>query len=92
MVYRVCTVYSVYSVVHFFRILFSHQDSRNEFDLSNQTIFFTVPVREYELITEAHAQLSVVRNCSRSSLRVCVGEGKQLAGGGRSAVAGGGGR
>jgi hypothetical protein len=53
---------------------------------------YTVPVREYELITEAHAQLSVVRNCSRSSLRVCVGEGQQLASGGRSAVAGGGGR
>ncbi len=49
-------------------------------------------IREYELITEAHAQLSAVRNCSRSSLRVCLGEGKQLAGGGRSAVAGDGGR
>ncbi len=47
--------------------------------------------REYELITEAHAQLSVVGNCSRSSLSVCLGEGKQLAGGGRSAVVGGGG-
>ncbi len=46
--------------------------------------------REYELMTEAHAKLSVVRNCSRSSLHVCLGEGEQLAGGGRSAVAGGG--
>ncbi len=47
--------------------------------------------REYELMTEAHAKLSVVRNCSRSYL-VCVwGEGKQLAGGGCSAVVGGGG-
>jgi hypothetical protein len=47
--------------------------------------------REYELITEAHAKLSVVRNCSKSSLHVCLGEGKQLAGGGWSAVTGGGG-
>jgi hypothetical protein len=38
--------------------------------------------REYELITEGHAKLSVVGNCSKSSLRVCLGEGKQLAGGG----------
>jgi hypothetical protein len=37
---------------------------------------------ENELITEAHAQLCVIRNCSRSSLSVWVGEGKQLAGGG----------
>jgi hypothetical protein len=36
--------------------------------------------REYELITEAHAKLSVVRNCSRSSLRVCLRRGTQLAG------------
>ncbi len=43
-------------------------------------------------MTEAHAKLSVVGNCSRSSLHVCLGEGEQLAGGGRSAVAGGGGR
>ncbi len=43
-------------------------------------------------MTEAHAKLSVVRNCSISSLFVCLGEGKQLAGGGWSAVAGGGGR
>ncbi len=43
--------------------------------------------REYELMTEAHAKLSVMRNCSRSSLYVCLGEGEQLAGGGRSAVA-----
>jgi hypothetical protein len=42
-------------------------------------------------MTEAHAKLSVVRNCSKSSLRVYLGEGKQLAGGGWSAVAGGGG-
>jgi hypothetical protein len=48
--------------------------------------------REYELMTEAQAKLSVVRNCSRSSPPVCLGEGEQLAGGGRSAVAGGGGR
>jgi hypothetical protein len=47
--------------------------------------------REYELITEAHTQLSVVGNCSRSSLRVCLGEGKQLAERGRSAVIRGGG-
>jgi hypothetical protein len=47
--------------------------------------------REYELMTEAYAKLSVMRNCSRSSLHVCLGEGEQLAGGGRSAVAGGGG-
>ncbi len=33
--------------------------------------------REYELITEAHTQLSVVWNCSRSSLRVCLEEGKR---------------
>jgi hypothetical protein len=38
--------------------------------------------REYELMTEAHAKLFVIRNCSKSSLRVCLGEGKQLAGGG----------
>jgi hypothetical protein len=38
----------------------------------------------------AHAKLSVVRNYSRSSLLVCLGKGKQLAGGGWSAVAGGG--
>jgi hypothetical protein len=37
--------------------------------------------REYELITEAQAQLSVVGNCSRYSLCVCLpGEEKQLAG------------
>jgi hypothetical protein len=36
------------------------------------------PYREYELIKETHAQVSVVRNCSRSFLRVCLGEGKQL--------------
>jgi hypothetical protein len=56
---------------------------------------FTIDIpmsREYELITEAHAKLSVVRNSSRSSLHVCLGEREQLAGGGRSAVAGGGGR
>jgi hypothetical protein len=45
--------------------------------------------REYELITEAHAQLSVVGNCSRFSLSVCSRVGKQLAGGGWSAIAGG---
>jgi hypothetical protein len=43
-------------------------------------------------MTEAHAKLSIVQNCSKSSLRVCLGEGKQLAGRGWSAVAGGGGR
>jgi hypothetical protein len=37
--------------------------------------------REYELMTEAHAQLSVEGNCSRFSLHVCLGEGKPLAGG-----------
>jgi hypothetical protein len=52
----------------------------------------TLPAREYELMTEAHAKLYVVRNCSRSSLPVCLGEGEQFAGGGRSAAAGGGGR
>jgi hypothetical protein len=37
--------------------------------------------KEYELITEAQAQLSVVGNCSRCSLCVCLpGEEKQLAG------------
>ncbi len=56
-----------------------------------------VTIREYELITEAQAQLSVVRNCSRFSLPVCsgMGEGKQLAGGGgvsSSRGRGGGGR
>jgi hypothetical protein len=51
----------------------------------------TLSAREYELITEAHAKLSVVRNWSRSSHHVCLGEGKQLASGGYSAVAGGGG-
>jgi hypothetical protein len=49
------------------------------------------PTREYELITEAHAQLSVVRNCSRFSLPVCSEEGNQLAGGGWLAVKRGGG-
>jgi hypothetical protein len=48
--------------------------------------------REYELMTEAHAKLSIVRKCSKSSLRVCLREGNQLAGGGWSAVAGGEGR
>jgi hypothetical protein len=42
----------------------------------------TIYTREYESITEAHAQLSVVGNCFRSSHRVCLGEGKQPAGGG----------
>ncbi len=37
---------------------------------------FYVYTREFELITEAHAQLFVVRNSSRSSLRVCVGGGE----------------
>jgi hypothetical protein len=40
--------------------------------------------REYGLMTEAHAQLSVVRNCSS--------EGETAGGRGWSAVAGGGGR
>jgi hypothetical protein len=39
-------------------------------------------------MTEAHAKLSVVGNCSRSSLPVCLREGAQLAGGRWSAVAG----
>jgi hypothetical protein len=47
--------------------------------------------REYELMTEAHAKISVVRKCSKSSLHVCLGEGNQLVGSGRSAGAGGGG-
>ncbi len=47
--------------------------------------------REYELITEAHAQLSVIWNCSRFFLPVSSGGGEQLAGGGWSAVAGEGG-
>jgi hypothetical protein len=51
----------------------------------------SVPCREYESMTEAHAKLSVIRNCSKSSQRVCLGEGKQLAGRGWSAVAEGGG-
>ncbi len=41
-------------------------------------------------MTEAHGKLSVVGNCSRSSLPVCLREGAQLAGGGWSAVAAGG--
>ncbi len=40
--------------------------------------------REYELMTEAHAKLSVVRNCSRSSLPVCSGGGETA--GGRGVV------
>jgi hypothetical protein len=40
--------------------------------------------REYELMTEAHAKLSVVGNCSRSSLPVCLGEGDTA--GGRGVV------
>jgi hypothetical protein len=48
-----------------------------------------IQAREYELIIEAHAKLSVMRNYSRYSLLVCLGEGEQLAGGGRSAVVGG---
>jgi hypothetical protein len=43
--------------------------------------------REYGLITEAHAQLSVVGNCSS----VCSGGGETARGWGWSAVAGGGG-
>jgi hypothetical protein len=36
------------------------------------------PPREYELITEAHAQLSVIRNCSRFSLPVyCLPQGEE---------------
>jgi hypothetical protein len=53
---------------------------------------FIGQIREYELMTEAHAKLSAIRNCSRSSLRVCIRERKQLAGRGWSAVAEGGGR
>jgi hypothetical protein len=44
--------------------------------------------REYGLITEAHAQLSVVQNCSSE----CSGGGETARGGEWSAVAGGGGR
>ncbi len=47
--------------------------------------------REYEFITEAHAQLFVVWNCYRY-LSVCaLGKGEQLAGRERSAVSGAGG-
>jgi hypothetical protein len=50
--------------------------------------------REYELITEAHAQLSVIRNCSRSSLTMSGG-GETASGGAgvvsRAGVGGGGG-
>jgi hypothetical protein len=61
--------------------------------LTNFRKIVRIGSREYELMTEAHATLSVVRNCSKSYLCVCLGEGKQLAGGGWSAVAGeGGGR
>jgi hypothetical protein len=56
------------------------------------TLFQCILPREYELLTEAYAKLSVVRKCSKSSVRVCLGEGNQLAGEGWSAVAGGGGR
>jgi hypothetical protein len=68
-------------------------DKNQDFTLFRQNISKCFPIaREYELITEAHGKLSVLRNCSRSSLHVCLGAGEQLAGGGRSAVAGGGGR
>ncbi len=46
-----------------------------------------VPCRGYGLITEAHAQLSVIGNCSS----VCSGEGETASGQGWSAVAGCGG-
>ncbi len=36
--------------------------------------------REYEFITEAHTQLSVVRNCFRFSLPVCSGGGETAGG------------
>jgi hypothetical protein len=36
--------------------------------------------REYELITEAHAQLSVAWNCSRFCLPVCSGGGETAGG------------
>jgi hypothetical protein len=38
--------------------------------------------REYELITEAHAQISVILNCSRFSLPVCSGGGETAGRGG----------
>jgi hypothetical protein len=41
--------------------------------------------REYKLITEAQAQLSVVGKCSRSSLPVCLGGGETAGGGGGKA-------
>ncbi len=50
------------------------------------------PAREIELMTKAHAKLSVIGNCSRSSLPVCLGEGDTAGVRGWSAVAGGGGR
>jgi hypothetical protein len=36
--------------------------------------------REYELITEAHAQLSVIGNSSRASFRLCLGGGETAGG------------
>ncbi len=57
---------------------------------SAMRLLYSVHQRK-ELMTEVHTKLSVVRNCSRSSLHGCLGEGGQLAGWGRSAVAGGGG-
>ncbi len=64
---------------------------KNLISSSNYCFSMECP-REYELMTKAHAKLTVVRNCSRSSFSVCLGEGKQLMGSGWSAVAGGGGR
>jgi hypothetical protein len=54
-------------------------------------MYGTDTTREYELMTEAHAKLSVIRNCFKSSLRVSRG-GETAGGWGWSAVAGGGGR
>jgi hypothetical protein len=48
-------------------------------------------IREDELMTEAHAKLSVIGNFSKSSLRVSGG-GETAGGWGWSTVAGGGGR
>ncbi len=42
--------------------------------------------REYELITEAAAQLSLVRNCSRFCLPVCSGGGEKKTAGAQGVV------
>ncbi len=37
-------------------------------------------IREYDLMTEAHAKLSVLRNCSRTYHCVCLGGGETAVG------------